>query len=258
MFVLIGKIFAPLAYPLGLAAGLWLLALLCRVFHRTHDARRLVLAGIFLVLYFSQPWVGDALLRSLEDDFPQKLAKDYQEADVIVVLGGAIGAPVPPRVEVDVGGAFDRLLFGMRLWRAGKAEHLILSGGVIESLVGSDITEAQRLRQLALEYGVHDGALVLEERARSTRENAFYTAPLLHERGWNRILLVTSACHMRRAIGVFERQGVDVIPAPTDLQAVQRPFSVGRFLPNAEALRASHRAVKEYVGITVYWLRGWL
>lgn len=258
MFVLIGKIFAPLVYPLGLAAALWLGAVLCRWQRRRSMARRLTLAGIFVVLYFSQPWVGDALVRSLEDDYVQLKAQDLPRADAIVVLGGATGAPVPPRVDVDVGDAFDRLLFGVRLWRAGKADHMIFTGGVIASLEGSQVTEGQRLRQLALEYGVEAQAILTEEQSRSTYENALYTAPIVRQRGWGRVLLVTSARHMRRAVGVFKKQGVEVIPAPTDVIAVHRPLSVGRFLPNVDALRASHMAVKENVGICVYWLRGWL
>jgi uncharacterized SAM-binding protein YcdF (DUF218 family) len=71
-------------------------------------------------------------------------------------------------------------------------------------------------------------------------------------------LLVTSARHMPRAAASFIREGIQVIPAPTDLIAVQRPLTIGRFLPNAEALRESHKAVKEYVGYVVYWLRGWV
>ena len=118
--------------------------------------------------------------------------------------------------------------------------------------------EAQRLRQLALEYGVDDRAILTEERSRTTAENALYTAPLIQQRGWKRVLLVTSAQHMRRSVGVFEAQGIDVIPAPTDAQAIDRPLSIGRFLPDVDALRMSHKATKEYVGILVYSVRGWL
>jgi uncharacterized SAM-binding protein YcdF (DUF218 family) len=63
---------------------------------------------------------------------------------------------------------------------------------------------------------------------------------------------------MRRGVGVFERQGLDVIAAPTDFVVVDKPFSPMRLMPDVEALRASSRAVKEYVGILVYWLRGYL
>jgi uncharacterized SAM-binding protein YcdF (DUF218 family) len=258
LFVLIGKIFASLVYPLGIAVILWATALICRWRRQHRLARRLVLAGVFLVLYFSQPWVADALTRSLEDDYPLRPAQELPRADAIVVLGGATGAPVPPRIDVDVGGAFDRLLFGMRLLRANKADYIILSGGVIASIVGSDMTEARRLRRLALEYGVADRAILLEEQSRSTRENALFTAQLLRQRQWQRVLLVTSARHMPRAAASFIREGIQVIPAPTDLIAVQRPLTIGRFLPNAEALRESHKAVKEYVGYVVYWLRGWV
>ncbi len=258
MFVMFGKIFAPLLYPLGIACSMWAAAVLCQWRGHRHLARRLIGSGIFIVLYFSQPWVGDAMMRSLEDDYLQLPAVDMPTADAIVVLGGMTGPHLKPRVDVDVNDAFDRLLYGVRLWRAGKAERLILSGGVITSIEGSQIAEAQRMRQLAVEYGVDEQAILTEERSRTTAENALYTAPIIRQRGWGRVLLVTSAQHMRRSVGVFQAQGVEVTPAPTDAQAVNRPLSIGRFLPDVDALRMSHKAAKEYIGLFVYWLRGWL
>ena len=129
---------------------------------------------------------------------------------------------------------------------------------MISYLVGSELPEADRLAALAEEYGIAPEQLLLEDQSRNTYENGLFTARLLHERGWQRILLVTSASHMRRSVGVFERQGLEVTAAPTDFAVVEIPFSPLRLTPDVEALRASSRAVKEYVGIFVYWLRDYL
>ena len=91
-------------------------------------------AGILLLLFSSNPLISDALLRSLEDDFPVVAAESSPAAGAIVVLGGMTFAPVPPRIDVEVGEAFDRLLHGMRLLRAGKAPVLLLSGGDLGTL----------------------------------------------------------------------------------------------------------------------------
>ncbi len=258
MFVFLSKLLVPLVYPLGLAATLWVVGVVLHARGRTRPGQSCVLAGIVVAILFSNPLVGEALLGSLEDDFSPAPVDSYPVVDAIVVLGGMTAPPLPPRLQVEVGDAFDRLLHGMRLLRAGRASTLVLCGGVISYLVGSELSEAERLARLTLEYGIAPGRLLLEDKSRNTYENGLFTARRLRERGWQRILLVTSASHMRRGVGVFERQGLDVIAAPTDFVVVDKPFSPMRLMPDVEALRASSRAVKEYVGILVYWLRGYL
>ena len=258
MFILIGKMLKPLFTPLGFCFVLWLISAL--VYWRWSRAwgTRGVAAGIVALFFFSNLMVGDALLGSLEDDYPILEAAVCPPAEAIVVLGGATYAPVPPRKSVEVGPAFDRLLHGMRLLRAGRAPLLVLSGGVISMLVGSDMTEARRLRSLALEYGVDPEVIVLEERSRNTYENAFYTWRVLQERGIERIILVSSAMHMPRAVATFKGQGFEVVPAPADVWVVHRHFHLGRLLPNFNALEGSTAATKEYMSTVAYRLKGWI
>ncbi|MBT4500043.1 MAG: YdcF family protein, partial [Gemmatimonadetes bacterium] len=166
--------------------------------------------------------------------------------------------PLPPRLEVDVGPGFDRLLHGMRLLRAGKGNFLILSGGTIPSLVGSEVTEAVQLQSLALEYGIQAEAILLEGRSRNTYENAIFTRELLEKHGLGKVLLVTSASHMRRSVAVFRTQGMEVIPAPTDVRVVDLPPNLGSLVPTLGGLEFSTIAIKEHVGWWVYRLRGWI
>ncbi len=258
MFLLLSKLLAPLLYPLGVATVLWAAAAVLRWRGRTAGSRRALLGGVAVILAASNPMAADLLLGSLESRYPPAPVEDYPRVDAIVVLGGATQAPLPPRIEVEVNGSFDRLLHGLRLLRAGKAPGLILSGGAIAWLTGSSLPEAARMARLAAEYGVEPGQLLLESRSRNTRENAVHTARLMGERGLKRVLLVTSARHMPRAAGVFRKAGVDFVPAPTDFRVAAKPFSPWRLLPDVESLDASSRAVKEYAGLAVYRLRGWL
>ncbi|MEW6755035.1 MAG: YdcF family protein [Candidatus Latescibacterota bacterium] len=258
MYILLGKVAAPLAAPLGMVLGLWVLALVCGLSGRRGAACTLAVAGIGALLVLASPLVGDRLLGGLEDDYPISSVGELPAADAVVVLGGMTDAPVPPRREVDVGAAFDRLLHGMRLLRAGRGRYLVLSGGVIALLEGSNMTEAARLAGLAAEYGVPPEAMLLEERSRNTYENALYTRALLAERGLGRVLLVTSAAHMRRAVAAFVAQGVEVVPAPTDVCVVRRPFTPARLIPDVQGLEYSTVAVKEHVGWWTYRLRGWV
>ncbi len=258
MFVLFGKVVGPLASPLGLCFCVWLLA--AWVYWRRSRVwgRRLALLGIVILLAFSNFQVGGRLLHALEDDYVARVASAYEAAEAIVVLGGITAPPIAPRPTVDVGDSFDRLLHGVRLWKGGKAPLLIVSGGNVRFLTGADLTEAQRMQALALEYGVPQAAVVLEERSRNTYENALYVREVLQERGLGKIILVTSASHMPRAAAVFRTQGVDFVAAPTDVRVVPRPFNLFQVLPSFEALKFSTMAIKEYVGLAVYRLKGWI
>ncbi len=103
--------------------------------------------------------------------------------------------------------------------------------------------------------GVPAENMLLEPASSNTWENGAKTLPLLQARGIRRILLVTSAYHMRRAQAVFERLGLEVIPAATGYQLVKRADSVLDWLPQADALEMSTRGLKEHLGWAVYAAR---
>lgn len=257
MFVLIVKTLTPLVSPLGLSALLWLAALILYLRGFQGLGRACGIAGIATILLFSNPIVADAFIRSLERDYEAREPHHYPTAEAIVVLGGVTQTHVPPRAGPEVGRGFDRLQVGVRLLKARRAPLLILSGGSLSALSGSEVPEADRLRSFALEYGVDDRSMLLERASRNTHENALFTGQLLRARGIERIILVTSASHMRRAEAAFQTLALEIIPAPTDFQAVPKPMGIQRLLPDAVALLRSTMATKEYLGLMFYKLVGW-
>lgn len=258
MSILAGKLLTPLISPLGLSLLLWLVGTLLSWRGWRGWGRGCRTAGCLLLIVLGSPLVGERLLHSLEAEYPPTQVADSPSADAIVVLGGFTQPPIPPRLNIDVDEGFDRLLHGMRLWRADKAPLLMFSGGNIPYLSGSPMTEAASLCSLALEYGVDPQAILVEEESRNTYENALFTSRLLRQRGLNRILLVTSASHMPRSVAAFRKQGLEIIPSPTDVQVVPRPFTPLQLLPGMDALDYSTTAIKEQVGMWIYWLRGWI
>ncbi len=146
-----------------------------------------------------------------------------------------------------------RSLADRRLYHAGKAPLVVLSGGSDPTV--SAMSEAEAMQLFLRDLGVPDSAMLLETHSRNTRENARYSAQLLDARKMHHILLVTSALHMDRAMGEFAAQGLDVTPAVTDVEAVPAPADLWRYLPDAEALSASARALKERVGQWVVIVR---
>jgi len=110
--------------------------------------------------------------------------------------------------------------------------------------------------------------MVLQTKSQNTYEDAVFSSEILKEKGINRILLVTSALHMPRSVALFEKQGLEVIPAPTDFTITedgwQQTFSpntetlLTNILPNSSSLGLTTNVIKEYIGLLVYRLQGWL
>ncbi|MEZ4520008.1 MAG: YdcF family protein [Chloroflexota bacterium] len=256
------KLLPLLIYPLGLAMVLLLVALVWK-----RGARALMVLALILLYLGSNRWVAYSLVHSLEYQYiPDSPPPD---AEAIVVLGGGSRSGDPPRPIIEINEAGDRLLYGAYLYREGKADHVLLTGGSIEWLTPDEIeTEAMDMGGLMEFLGVPEDALWLEMRSRNTYENALYSREMLDEAGVDRILLVTSAMHMPRSVALFEQQGLDVTPAPTDFLVSQAEWDylwttdiraqLVNLMPNAEYMAYTSRALKEYMGILVYGLRGWL
>ena len=146
----------------------------------------------------------------------------------------------------NLGAAADRVWHAARLYRAGKAPWILLSGGVDLSLALE--SEAKSMAGFIEDLGVSSSALILEEESRTTNENASFSAALLREKHMKHILLVTSALHMERAKRLFDKQGLQVEAIPTDYEATVRPVGLLAYLPDAEALGNSARSMKELAG----------
>ena len=146
-----------------------------------------------------------------------------------------------------------------RLYRAAKAPLILVSGGEVPGLGKGTQTEAEAARTVLLEWGVPDTAILVEKQSKSTAENATRSRDLLAARGIKRALLVTSAAHMPRAVGVFRKAGLEVSPCPTDyLTGWAQPDLPFRILPDPSALNDSTIALHEYAGLLIYRIRGWL
>ncbi len=250
------KLLAQLAYPLGLALTLSLLALGLFAGGRRRGGGILLLAAVGWLWLWSLPIVADTVRHALEGQFPNAPIATLPTADVIVVLGGGITAGPPDGLYPDLGAAADRVWHAARLYHAGKAPRLLLSGGRM-AWRGERLSEAAATRRFLLDLGVPTAALLFEDRSRSTRENARYSAELIQTHGFARVLLVTSALHMPRALATFRAAGIDAVPAPTDFEVLPEPPHLLRWLPDAQALADSTRALKEYLGLWVYRWRGW-
>ena len=190
-------------------------------------------------------WIG----ASLEREWPVVMAEDAPQADAIVILGGGMSANTNVYPYAEMWGGADRVWHAARLYKAGKAPLVIPTGsGERESTV-----------PLLRDLGVPEEAIVVEDEARNTEETARFVEKMLEPRNTQntrkRVLLVTSAWHMRRSVLMYKKYApsLDIIPAATDYEATvltTTPFHFKDIWPDAGMLFANSYIFKECIG---YW-----
>jgi uncharacterized SAM-binding protein YcdF (DUF218 family) len=249
-------VFFALSKTLDLAVAplTWALALLlgAALFHRRPRAPWLLgLAAAMVLVAFSLAPVANRVQR-LAEAGAERTFRDGVVYDAAIVLSGQVDADAS-RVsgETELQESVDRVLRGLELWRAGRARHLILSGG--PGAVPGDPSEAERLRDALVRWGVPAAAIVVDPRSRNTRENAIASAGIVSEHRFRSLVLVTSAAHVPRALGSFRAVGLHPDVLPVD----HRAGAGGSWLPRASALAQSTAALRELAGRLVYRFAGY-
>lgn len=273
MFLFLSKLLPLLFYPVGLACALMGVALVLLVGRRPRWAAGAIALALVVLWTAANGWVAVALTRSLESRAVALQietggsAKELPTADAIVVLGGGIKSTEPPRPWIDLADEGDRTLYGVKLYRDRKAPKLIFSGGRIDWRGGGSQPESAAMAELAGAMGVPNEDMLQDPDSLNTRQNAEKVKVILDRERLGRVLLVTSAMHMPRSFAIFKKLGIPTIAAPTDfvfsdrdeLERRSSPEAIAlNLLPDAENLRTTTRAIKEYVGMVAYWLRGWI
>ncbi|MEI7681055.1 MAG: YdcF family protein, partial [Betaproteobacteria bacterium] len=210
-------------------------------------------SGVLLLYCASAPFIAHPLFRYAENHAIKKSPQDVPRADAIVVLGGMLRT-----VEATGGTATEwsnpnRFYGGIELYKLGKAEKLIFTGGKLPWETDS-ITEGEKLRQFALAQGVPAKDIVVTSEVQNTEQEAAAVRDILKD-GKTSVLLVTSAFHMPRARQLFLQQGLIVIEYPVDFKVSNREKTVLDLSPDPETLFLITTAIREQLGITFYWMK---
>jgi len=220
MFEFLSKFLPALIYPIGLICVLLIAGLL--LIKQTKILRIILILALIILFLGGNRWVALNLARSLEWRY---LPPDpIPHVKALVVLGGGTESKVYPRQIAEVNSAGDRILYAAYLYRQGKTDAILVSGGLLDWEVHAS-TPAEEMSDLLQMMGVPATSIWLETQSRDTRENAAFSAKILNGRRIDRIMLVTSASHMPRAVKLFEAQGFEVIPAPVDYRVSQRTLN---------------------------------
>lgn len=249
------QLLVQLVLPLNMAIALVIAGCVFFIFRRRKTALLLFIVSAAWVVLWSLPGTSLYFGGLLEQRYPYLVAEDNPKAQAIIVLGGHTAANRHNWFEaLDHDRTTSRVDRAAELYHAGRAPQVIVSGAAFDGGTSEAQGMARRLQQL----GVPIEAIVMEESSHTTHENALYTNQYLQDLAIEQALLVTSALHMPRSMATFSRLDTEFIAAPVQPQ-ITRPafkgFSVWR--PSWHTLNASRSIIKEYLGLLVYWIRGW-
>jgi uncharacterized SAM-binding protein YcdF (DUF218 family) len=175
----------------------------------------------------------------------------------ILLLGG-VGTPPPEgsTQHLELSNAAGRVWLAARLYHAGLASRIIVSGGRSPAADGTALmSEAESIRPLLQDLGVPNEAILIESRSLNTHGNAQESRRLIGDE--EKVALVTSALHVPRAMREMQAAGITAHPFPTQLRKTadgRAPFQ--QWLPNTDALALSTLAIKEWLGIFNIWITG--
>lgn len=255
MFFIASKIVFFCIQPSNLAFFALLAgALLFRRSPRT--GRRLVFAGLAIIVLFGFLPGGNILVLPLEERFASRVPPvPHDGISGIILLGGFEDISVTnARGGLALNEAAERLTETLRLARALPDAKVVFTGGS-GSLFGAHGV-AGAVRQFFLDAGIAPERITIENDSRNTYQNAVFTKGLLKPEPQDRWLLVTSAYHMPRSIGVFRKVGFDVVPYPVDFRTRSWADAWRPFDSFAAGLQRTDLAAKEWIGLVAYWITG--
>jgi len=255
MFFLLSKILGFFALPSNVVAALAALGVVLLFTRFWRAGRRLATLGVVLLLLAGLSPLGNALIYPLEERFPPWNAARGAPAG-IVVLGGAIGPDISAaRGTPDLNESAERVTAIAALAKKYPDARIIYSGGNARLVLHGGI-EAEFAAELFESFGIARSRVVLEGKSRNTIENAIFSKELAAPKPGERWLLVTSAYHMPRAIGVFRQAGFAVEAYPVDWRTRGAIDLALPFESVTSGLRRTDTAMREWIGLVIYRLTG--
>jgi len=256
LFFYISKIGYFLIQPSNFLIVLALLGLLLKAFNRWPvTGIRLVWLAVFGLIICSISPAANWLILPLEERFPRP--EKVESVDGIIVLGGAVDTVVTGgRGDTALTTSGERITIAARLAAALPDARVIHTGGK-GVIIQSQATEAEGAARLFEDFGIAPERVVLEDASRNTWENAVLTKRLVEPRPGQKWLLVPSAYHMPRAMGVFEEAGwIGVSAYPVDYRTRGSEDRGLGFSGASKGLRRFDLAFREWLGLLVYRITG--
>ncbi|MCD4772376.1 MAG: YdcF family protein [Bacteroidales bacterium] len=258
MFFIISKILEIFMSPVLLVIGLLIFSL---IYFKKNSKRskKLLIAALLLFYFFSNSFIIDELMRVWEIQVTrtENLADNYK---VGIVMGGGTITYDYINDRRTYRNNIDRVLQAIELYKTGKIDKILLSGGA-GNLIFRDMLEAELLKDFLLQIGINEKDILIDTLSDNTYQNAVYCARILKKNHLEKenILLITSAVHMRRSLGCFKKQDINVIPYSTNKYAGIRRYQFEHlFIPQLVNFILWKKLIHETIGYVVYDIYGYI
>ena len=212
--------------------------------------------GFLLIFVYTNGFIGNWVISIWES--PRKTYQDLKYYEVGIVLTGITNTYQLPKDRIHFSKGFDRLYHAIELYRLGKIKKILITGG--NGSLTDTIRESHSLYKACSLFGIPDSALIIEDSARNTYENAHYSKRILDSlKISTKSLIITSAFHMPRALKCFQKQKVNFDTFPTDYYSRPLTFSLPQLLiPQHASLTLWAILHKEWIGLLSYRLMGYV
>jgi uncharacterized SAM-binding protein YcdF (DUF218 family) len=255
LFFVLSKTLGIMLLPTNFLIGAGLLGAILLATRFASLGRKLLIASLALLAICGFSPLGKLLLHPLESRFPSWDAAQGAP-DGIIVLGGSIDPDLSlTHGAAVVRSAADRIIAAAALALRYPNARVIFSGGS-PNLVSNDAREADFAGAIFESLGTSKARLIMERRSRNTQENAEFSKALASPKRGERWLLVTSAFHMPRSIGVFRRAGFNVEPYPVDWRVGEGADLLTFSTAALEGLGRTDIGIREWMGLLAYRISG--
>ncbi len=204
----------------------------------------------FLTLFlFSSPLISNKLVKYIEAPYlPVKLSQ-VPKSDYIVVLSGMVHFV---KDNVYEWSDPDRFFAGIKLLNANKGRKIIYTGGLLPWELKKK-TEGELLKNKSLEFGIDENDIFITKKVQNTYEEANAISHLIGKK--SKIILITSAFHMKRAELLFKKHNFNVFPYPVDFKFIDNKITILDFIPSAHSLNRSSFVIREVLGRVYYHVK---
>jgi uncharacterized SAM-binding protein YcdF (DUF218 family) len=256
MFFYLSQFLSFLVMPLTIVI---LLLLSGMAFYKKGLGKKLLWLGMGLLLFFSNQYLANYAMYLWEPEF--KAMNDLPEYEIGIVLTGVTNLNKTAYDRTFFNKGADRATHAMQLYKLGKIKRILITGGQGLNPTNPH-AEAELLADFMVIAGVPEEDIIIENKAVNTRENALFAKSTLEELGFDfnsEALLITSAFHMKRSKGCFDKIELPTVTFPVDYYAADPQLTFKSLIqPSPDALQNWHILVKEWVGLSAYKLAGYI
>jgi uncharacterized SAM-binding protein YcdF (DUF218 family) len=256
MFFYLSQFLSFLALPLTIVM---VFILAGAIFIRRKWGKKSLWIGIALLVFFTNPFLSNLALLAWEPEF--KSFDEIENHEIGIVLTGVtnLGKTAYDRTFFNKGA--DRITHALQLYRMGKIKKILITGGQGLNPVNPQ-SEAEVLKRFLLMTGMPESDILIEDQSKNTAQNAQFTKAFLEQKGIStdqEFILITSAFHMYRAKGCFDKVGLKTLTFPTDYYSHDLKYDLPSLLfPDPFSLEYWTKLVKEWIGIAMYKVAGYL